>query len=515
MVAILVPGPSHADEIAPGVPVPDFGYALVAPKRPAEWPQEPRAGSYYIDNSHAKATDRLNQYGTPLKPRETLPNGRLSGGSYVEIHGGPYDKPNEIIANGTLKDPVWLSGQAAEERPTFRKPIRVRGRNLIIESLSFDRSRNTIEISKGSSNIVVRDSVFSGPQRADGFAAVIGFGGSPDSPIHDILLMNNEIHGFGDSRPQAPENDYHAIKISRNCHKIWILGNKAYDMAGDSVQIGDATLPDDQRCHHVYIANNHFHHNKENAVDIKNSQDVIISNNTIHSFTSSTSSDAVAIVIHDGGDNIWVIGNCVHDSSIGIINTEATNTWFVANEIYDITAGPNFETNSYYGLGVAMHMRGNSTGGIVGNFLYRYDKGVQLASGRRYEVVGNIFASRHSRDSYDVMIASTGLAKRVIQDFNLYESFSARVSSSSYSSLPQYRRFEHKERRGENAKVFQNSSVSSTLSLLGASMSNESEVSTNVYDAFRNRFGMELSLTNKTTGRFHEPIEQASCNSMF
>ncbi len=450
--ALILATPVSAEQLAMGVPQPSLSYSTETPDWPASWPSRSVDDFYYVDNTHPDATDFLNANGTPDKPRLSVPVRTLRAGSYLEIHGGPYEtKTIRLVGEGAPDAPVWISGSSDGERPVFRKTLELEGTHVFVEYLIFDRSGNTLALGNDSSNIVIRNNVFSGPRHADGFNSVLSIHGQPDAPVHDIVIVNNEIHGFGDSSPEAQENDYHGIKASRNCSNIWIIQNHTYDMGGDSVQIGDASLPDEERCHHIYIARNQFHQNKENAVDVKKAMDIIVSENSIHSFTPRDSSDASAIVIHNNADNIWIVGNCISDAAIGIINTGAINTWFVANQLTNILAGDELEIDSKYGRGVAMHMRGNSSGGIVDNTLSNYDKGIQLTGGSNYEVSGNAFAGRATVESFDTQIANTGLATRVAQDFNIYEAFSAQISTSRFSSISQYRRSAKKEENGIQA----------------------------------------------------------------
>src|SRR5262245_5023514 len=66
-----------------GIPEPPFGINEVAPPRPNPW-TTPVAGYYYVDES--RGDDKNNPYGTPRRPKKTIPD-NLPAGSVVEVHG--------------------------------------------------------------------------------------------------------------------------------------------------------------------------------------------------------------------------------------------------------------------------------------------------------------------------------------------------------------------------------------------------------------------------------------------
>ncbi len=71
---------------------------------------------YYVDNSSASATDSSNTYGSPTKPRLTIPNKIFTAGSYIEIHGDgatgtyQYSTVTSPRGAGTDRDPIWFVG---------------------------------------------------------------------------------------------------------------------------------------------------------------------------------------------------------------------------------------------------------------------------------------------------------------------------------------------------------------------------------------------------------------------
>jgi len=85
-----------------GIPAPAFGINEIAPAAPNPWTVA-TAGFYYVDATKTAATDSGNPYGTPAKPRKTIPT-QLPAGAVVELHGtydASHSSPATIVAQGT------------------------------------------------------------------------------------------------------------------------------------------------------------------------------------------------------------------------------------------------------------------------------------------------------------------------------------------------------------------------------------------------------------------------------
>jgi hypothetical protein len=133
-----------------GIPDPSWGSIhpidTQAPAQPSGWPSTEVAGYYYIDNTNGSATDSSNPYGTPNKPRMTIPEITYAAGSYVEIHGGPYTGGGQIIitANGTEANPVWIRGSSSSTKPTIRGETIIKGSYVFLENLYYDTDNRGI-----------------------------------------------------------------------------------------------------------------------------------------------------------------------------------------------------------------------------------------------------------------------------------------------------------------------------------------------------------------------------------
>lgn len=169
---------------------------------------------------------------------------------------------------------------------------------------------------------VVKDIELIGPKANVGAASAVLLS-------NDSVLLRAKIHGFGDSSTDAAENDYHGVKTTSNTN-TWILDCEIFDNGGDSVQVGDASRG---AASNVYIGGGFFYNNKENAVDIKDSTNIIVSGVTAYGFAPSASSDGTAMVVHDDAFGAKFYDNKITDSNKGIKSTGVSGHIIDGNNI--------------------------------------------------------------------------------------------------------------------------------------------------------------------------------------
>ena len=110
--------------------------------------------------------------------------------------------------------------------------------------------------------------------------------------------------------------DINGITNSQYNDRVWVLQNNIYRLGGDSIRIGQnrAGMPEPSAIpSHTYVGHNHFHDNGENAIDVKHSRDVIISQNRMHGARPSSSSSGEIVIIHERPEYVWLIGNGPED----------------------------------------------------------------------------------------------------------------------------------------------------------------------------------------------------------
>src|SRR5262249_22454864 len=103
-----------------------------------------------------------------------------------------------------------------------------------------------------------------------------------------VIVSGNEIHHNGSSTSPT-EIDIPGVFVLQGANGAWIVGNSIHHNGSDAVLVGseETTEPWPQN---IYIAGNILHEDRENGVDIKNSRDVVVSNNTIYGYQVSSSS---------------------------------------------------------------------------------------------------------------------------------------------------------------------------------------------------------------------------------
>lgn len=417
-------------------PVPDS--AAVCPGWPAA-----DSNCFYIDN--AAACSDAGQ-GSPNTPRCTVPDGiTLSAGQYMEIHGGagPYTDTDthNIAANGTSTQPVWIVGK---NNPALRcsgnnHALAVSGSYYLVDGVSLDRSVQGFAFAFPTDRGVFRNAVIVG----DG--SLLSYGGSQISSSGiDSGNENNYVVVYNITMSEIGQwdvddnTDAHGIKFRNNINHAWILDSDISHCQGDSVQTGEGSITGDDAPTHIYIGGNTFYENKENGIDIKDGSDIILSHNTIFDMANAYGDDAdEGIVIHEEADHIWAINNRIYNCGIGMITTISTNTWFIGNTIYDIDGST--DPQSHYGLGVGIHFRGNSSGGVINNTIVNCDKGIQLTSiAGGFQCRNNIISHRSDASAFDLMAQSAGNADA---DYHLlYAGGSSRIlwGGAIYTSVADF-----------------------------------------------------------------------------
>jgi hypothetical protein len=308
--------------------------------------------THYVDNSGPCSNNNVGGYGDENNPRCKIPS-NLAAGSVVEIHGGPYDASRPAIGwvhvngAGTAAKPIFYRGYSENDRPLFRNwrnSLRVGGTYLIIENLKLERANLRFH-----SDFPIRDHI---SVRNNEFSDLSGvsIGRSVESVVY-----NNYFHDNGDIYHDADNPaGIVAINVGSNTFHIWVVDNLAYGNGIDSFHSGHNGV----NISHVYVGRNEFHHDKENAIDIKNVNDYVISQNKVYGYRESCSSNADAIRVNDEGpqDNIWVIFNEVYDSNMGIAPYQADfRPYIIGNVIYDIL-GSGIKDNGNLNKGsIAVH----------------------------------------------------------------------------------------------------------------------------------------------------------------
>ena len=362
--------------------------------------------THYIDNTHPSATDSSNDFGTPAKPRKTVP-WNLPAGSVVEIRGITYNTPSPYVrywtwfsAAGTAAKPVFIRGADPSNRPEFvGMQLRVGGSYLIIENLKFNDTTIGPKFVSGDADglhhhISIRGCESYGMPPAAGGTAIGASRG------HDIVIYNNYIHHNGDP-DYWDENDIHGCTAGAQSQRVWIVDNHIHDVGGDSIQINSGNVDPSLYADQIYIGRNEMHSNGENAVDLKQCKNVIISQNKMYDFHPSdfatSGSDGTAMVIHYNPIDIWVIFNEIYDSTNGVRCNGAVRAFIVGNKIYNIHHEPDddtYTTSSVWASGSGVITWATPELHVVNNTMYDVDAGISSPGGgtQAHHFQNNLFA---------------------------------------------------------------------------------------------------------------------------
>ncbi|MHC4401558.1 MAG: right-handed parallel beta-helix repeat-containing protein [Planctomycetota bacterium] len=314
----------------------------------------PHAGSgpytHYVDNTHPGATNEDNPFGSPDKPRRDVFDGwsrTLKAGSVVEIHGGPYDYTGwrKIISQGTAAKPVFIravapAGKVRTQAGSSRQhDLRIEGSYLIIENQDYYDGA-FFRIWPEAHHIVVRDCEIHNPtDRWLSIGTVLSVGAF----CEDVVVYRNHIHHNRRlKRPPDTPDDLHGVNIGAGAERVWILRNHVHHNSGDAFQAAHRATAAPR---FVYVGDNEFHHDRENGVDLKSIQDVVVSQNVIYGYEPSATSAGDAIVVGSNGVDpkapygprrAWILFSEIRNSRTGIRVEGAIDCWIVGNTIHDL-----------------------------------------------------------------------------------------------------------------------------------------------------------------------------------
>jgi Right handed beta helix region len=204
-----------------------------------------------------------------------------------------------------------------------------------LNNANADRQRAQISLRGGSHHVAIRNNEIH-EQIPDPGGCAICVGGA-----QDVVIYSNHIHHNAWDPRSSVEHDIHGVQVPAGSQRVWIVDNEFDHNGGDAVQVNSGR---NILASHIYIARNNMHEDTENCIDIKQAEDVIISQNTCWGYVptafGTSGSDGTAIVINDDNianglnNRVWVIFNRVH-SSVNGIRTQAY-AYVIGNVLHDL-----------------------------------------------------------------------------------------------------------------------------------------------------------------------------------
>ncbi len=354
----------------------DFGSGL-EPYRDAG------AGPYthYIDPSSPSCTNTSNPYGTKTKPRCGIPAmTSIVPGSVVELHG-TYDRTNAgnlwtFTVHGTLEKPIFVRGESQQNKVAITNiPLRVRSSYTIFENLHMITGKVDIRAADAVENVSyvsLRHSDLTNESST-------GVNGYTNNASKYVVFFDNKVYtdNFDLNGPEFPERDVHGIGFAAYAENVWIVDNDIRGMSGDAIGNGHGGQ---YTVKNFYIGRNLLHDTGENAVDLKEVENFVVSQNKMYNFKGlSSGSDGGAVVIHYGPavspKNAWFLFNEIYnatDVGIQVGGDQVYDSFFIGNIVHDI------HNSSLTGL--AFTTWNSCTMYFVHNVFYNNDNGVKAMS---------------------------------------------------------------------------------------------------------------------------------------
>ncbi len=279
---------------------------------------------------HVSVTGNDANAGTAAKPWRTISKAvrTLTAGQAAYVHYGTYNESLSITTrDGTSSAPIFLMGAPGEAKPSIKgvstaPVVRVTRSYWIVDGFDINangKQAHGVRV-EGGRFVTIRNNWI---HNGIGPSAVPVYGGSKD-----IWYFRNKVYDFK-WVVNGVRRDSHGFFTIPDAERILIQENEAYNMGGDGfqcqgiAQAGFGTMdPRD-----ITVIDNRFHHNTENAIDIKSCNRITVKGGAKdgnkffgHRPASDTGTHCAgaAIVIHYAANQILVEKSRFWDNGMGI-----------------------------------------------------------------------------------------------------------------------------------------------------------------------------------------------------
>ncbi|WP_181791178.1 right-handed parallel beta-helix repeat-containing protein [Myxococcus llanfairpwllgwyngyllgogerychwyrndrobwllllantysiliogogogochensis] len=266
---------------------------------------------------HVSKAGNDKQAGSKQAPFRTIRRAltAVGPGDVIRVQAGEY--PGNIVIDGPVRGgqpgaPIRLVGEGrvrivpGGERGTL---VQVRRPYWRVEGFDVD-----VRKQKRFAVAFERDTQGSALLRSTLHGGALGAAVSTALGARGVLIEGNHIHDFR----KAGGGDSHGVVVQATSRNITIRGNDIHDTSADGVQCLKPDNRNQAPADGVRIENNHLHHTRENAVDIKTCRNVTVVGNRMHGFRKSRSSAGEAVVVHYSASNVRVEKNGISDAGRGI-----------------------------------------------------------------------------------------------------------------------------------------------------------------------------------------------------
>ncbi len=445
LVLICLNAPAQAYTMPKGVPNAWIDPDITAPGRPSPWTTE-QVGYYYIDWNTGTNTGRT--YGTPTAPRKNIPT-TIPAGSRVELAPGSYGGGIQLIvaANGNslpweagVSGPAWLIG-APDLASVFTMKTIMQGSYFYISGIKWMKpSSHTLLIGSGSvsrpvDHFLLRNCDIDGSGQLGALGMTLE--GRADGKVANVIIYNNEIHGFGNMAATTDaEADNSAFATGNEVSNVWFVKNRCHTCTA-GVRAGAAgTINGQAICSRFYLADCEVFNILQHGMTVKFCIDAVISSNYIHDIIDTPWSPSKCIGAQYAPQGLWIIFNRLHGGRYGVFlgstTTSEVTDWpvYIIGNIITGTRQPSgtYTNGGGYGNG-AIGIWGSRERYVIGNTLYDNCAGVltpPVAADSLTEIRNNIISNISDDRGTDVtggfhIVAGGGaLDQNIHIDNNLY-----------------------------------------------------------------------------------------------
>jgi hypothetical protein len=394
-------------------------YDVATPQHPPSWPSVEAPGYYYVNPDDPDATNTDNTYGTPDRPRSSLPSdGTYPAGTYIELHGTFPDLSADKYwkFQGTPENPCWITGDCTFQTALFRiggsSHLIVEGIRFGRVNLSSDTSHKVMDfgdVLEDTHHILVRNVTVENRRAVSGArGSVFSIGGNKGATNSYIVFDNVRIDGVG-ATDGVPDFDWtlynpdtHGISWAgtSNLHFVWITNCYFSGIAGNGVQAnissGNGTTA--TAAFH-WIAGCVAEGNQQAGFWSKKGNDTIFSSNTSRAITGSyAGGNNNGMGCQYGPDWFWVINNKIYNAAQGskrsasdspapTTDSASPKHFWIGNVIYDIRSSG---TTSLYKKGGGVELwKGYSFSFILCNTFHSVEAGIRSVG----NVTGDLWAA--------------------------------------------------------------------------------------------------------------------------
>jgi hypothetical protein len=505
------PDPPPVGSSWTGIPDPatNHGYDALDVTEPADhanWPGAEATGHYYVcpDGVGGTSTDTSNTYGYPNLPRETIPASvtlATAGGKLV-LAGtcAGFTNWNDtdgdeitIAGDGNATNQNWIVGRCsgactAMTRPALVDPsFTLNGDYTVFQDVDVtgydvDAHADDGVIEHGGSFQTVKHVDFGG----DG--ADHGTGPRALAPAADTVYYDLTLHDFGDWQGVA-ENDYHGVKpaSSTASTRIWLLEVSGTHISGDTIQIGTANNNLGTGPSFVYIGGGFSTENGENAIDIKTSDDVIISGHVCSEMDMGTGSGGnTCYSVHNAARRTWVLFNTSFGQNDGIaVSFDAGNPtqgFIIGNKLY-----------GHSGRAILIRDATGTAWRVVNNTLYNNANHIEISTNDFAAVRGNLFGARSTPGSdWDIETLNSAGFDASTFDYDCFDDYRVSRGSTNTSFATLNGTYAEELNGIENCTPAFTDAGAADFSLQAGSSAVNAGTEDEAYDTFETLYGIDI-----------------------